>query len=297
MNKSIKKTLILVIILISLNVIFGVKVFASEGDLTVSGDNYFETKLDNGNWFSYFKGYLEPDTSVQLKVEYEQNGQKVDITDLCTWESDNTSVATVEKGCITAKENGYANINMIYKEHNREILVLIGEEEKNGWYFETDKSSITIDEGEEIDISIISSFKGIDVALYREVTDYWKVDWEIKDESIANCKKVTGIVTNRGTGVAGKATIKGLKCGTTTLVGRVNMGDRMLLEGTSNEFEINVTVCSKDGNPKLISPIETIDEDTSKGIKETDLIVGGIGIVIGMLIMGVIVLIIKKIKS
>ena len=130
MNKSIKKIALIVVILTILNVILSVNVFASEGELTISGENYMEMKSDNGNYFASTIKSMQSDESVQLKVEYEQNGEKVDVTDLCTWESEDTSVATVEKGCITAvsQKFNYTHINVVYKGIERKILVTVGKD-------------------------------------------------------------------------------------------------------------------------------------------------------------------------
>ena len=130
MNKSIKKIALIVVILTILNVILSVNVFASEGELTISGENYMEMKLDNGNYFAYIIKSMQLNESTQLKVEYEQNGEKVDVTDLCTWESEDTSVAIVEKGCITAvsQKSNYTYINVAYRGIEREISVAVGKD-------------------------------------------------------------------------------------------------------------------------------------------------------------------------
>ena len=296
MNKSIKKIALIVVILTILNVILSVNVFASEGELTISGENYMEMKSDNGNYFASTIKSMQSDESVQLKVEYEQNGEKVDVTDLCTWESEDTSVATVEKGCITAvsQKFNYTHINVVYKGIERKILVTVGKE-KIGWDFEIDKTNIIVKEGEEVDLSIIAKYYGMDIALYQEVKDYWNVDWEIKDKKIAKYTEVKGIVTNRGHGTAGKVTVKGLKEGTTTLVGKVKVKNDKLAEGANNEFEVNITVCAKDGKSNFTFPGKLLD-DLAQNPMKFILIVGGIGVAIGMAILGVILLIIKKIR-
>ena len=65
------------------------------------------------------------------------------------------------------------------------------------------------------------------IAEVKMVKDNWNVEWKIEDETIAKCVPESGIENNEygGTQIAGRASIQGLKEGTTKLLIKVKVSE------------------------------------------------------------------------
>ena len=77
------------------------------------------------------------------------------------------------------------------------------------------------------------------IAEVKMVKDNWNVEWKIEDETIAKCVPESGIENNEygGTQIAGRASIQGLKEGTTKLLIKVKVS-----ESKTKDFEVPITI-------------------------------------------------------
>ena len=83
------------------------------------------------------------------------------------------------------------------------------------------------------------------IAEVKIVKDNWNVEWKIEDETIAKCVPESGIENNEygGTQIAGRASIQGLKEGTTKLLIKVKVS-----ESKTKDFEVPITITGPEKN-------------------------------------------------
>lgn len=83
------------------------------------------------------------------------------------------------------------------------------------------------------------------IAEVKMVKDNWNVEWKIEDETIAKCVPESGIENNEygGTQIAGRASIQGLKEGTTKLLIKVKVS-----ESKTKDFEVPITITGTENN-------------------------------------------------
>ena len=79
------------------------------------------------------------------------------------------------------------------------------------------------------------------IAEVKMVKDNWNVEWKIEDETIAKCVPESGIENNEygGTQIAGRASIQGLKEGTTKLLIKVKVSERNLIKAFTDTQDDN----------------------------------------------------------
>lgn len=164
-----------------------------------------------------------------------------------TWSSSNEKVATIDSnGLVTSTGVGKVTIKAEYGSHSSTYEIDIKEENKKdillNYDLFTNKSQLKMDTGAsdkiEITAEVKEGFANV-IALYQEETDYYDVEWKIEDETIAKCVPEKGITNNiyGGTQVVGRATIQGVKPGTTKLLIKVKVSADKI-----EEFEIPITI-------------------------------------------------------
>ena len=206
------------------------------------GENIYITQKDN------IKTILKRGT-IQLDIEGVETLSNIKNEDV-TWTSSNEKIATVDKkGWVTGTGVGKVTIKAEYTlsektyEDTYEIDVI--EESKKdillGYDLFTNKSQLKMDTGASDKIEITAEMKEgfVGIALYQEETDYYDVEWKIEDETIAKCVPEKGITNNiyGATQVVGRATIQGVKSGTTKLLIKVKVSADKI-----EEFEIPITI-------------------------------------------------------
>ena len=236
------------------------------------GDNICITQKDE------IKVIQKGDT-LQLDIEGVESLSNIKNEDV-TWSSSDNNIATVDsKGLVKSKESGKVTIKAEYDSYSSTYEIEITDvsnleppiEIVNDIYnFSSNKEKIIINIGSSDKVEIIAKVKDgivmIDEVLM--VKDNWDIEWKIEDETIAACVPEKGIENNKygGTQVAGRATIQGLKSGTTYLVAKIKLSTDKY-----EEIKIPITV-NESKEDKTISP----NPPPKTGEKNTLLVFAGI---------------------
>lgn len=189
-------------------------------------------------------------TCNDIYVDNEPTGETIrrDVTNQCSWKSSNEKIATIDSNrLVTATEVGKVTIKAEYASYSSTYEIDVTEESSkeppvNDIYnFFTNKNQIKMDVGTSDKIEITAKVKEglILIEEVKEEIDNWDVEWKIEDETIAKYVPEKGIVNNiyGATQVVGKATIQGLKSGTTKLLIKVKVSTNGI-----EEFEIPITI-------------------------------------------------------
>ena len=166
-----------------------------------------------------------------------------------TWSSSDEKIATVDKsGLVTAIANGNVTIKAEYMSYSSTYDITITDDGEDCDYnIILNKDKIQLDVGNTDTIEITAKLKdGIfKIAEVKMVKDNWDVEWKIEDETIAKCVPESGIENNEygGTQIAGRASIQGLKEGTTKLLIKVKVS-----ESKTKDFEIPITITGTENN-------------------------------------------------
>ena len=265
--KFIMKKMVLLVIAIMISfTVFSNKTFAVSISLELSGDGIEKTQKLNGGWFYFCTKTLSIGDKMNIKAElvtsndlYVIEGEtsealsKEDVTNKAEWKSSNESVAKIQNGEIEAVGAGVSNITVTYQNRTEEFNVYVqSEQEKKGWQFSINKAELKMNVGSSDIIEIdAKSYMNFPAVIVPPSVDYWKVEWEIDDETIAKCTPETGIETDRGIGTAGRATIQALKVGNTKLTAEVEIP-----EYGKEKFEIPITVTNTEKKEENMWNIE-----------------------------------------
>lgn len=166
-----------------------------------------------------------------------------------TWSSSDEKIATVDKsGLVTAIANGNVTIKAEYMSYSSTYDITITDDGEDCDYnIILNKDKIQLDVGNTDTIEITAKLKdGIfKIAEVKMVKDNWNVEWKIEDETIAKCVPESGIENNEygGTQIAGRASIQGLKEGTTKLLIKVKVS-----ESKTKDFEVPITITGTENN-------------------------------------------------
>lgn len=186
-----------------------------------------------------------------------------------TWSSSNEKVATIDSnGLVTSTGVGKVTIKAEYGSYSSTYEIDVKEESHmeppidiidDTYDFFSNKEQITINVGSNDKVEITAKLKeGLSaIQLVEMAKDNWDVEWKIEDETIAKCLPEKGIENNiyGVTQVAGRATIQGLKSGTTKLLIKVKVSTNRV-----EEFEI----------PIIINEVEKEKDDDKKEDKKED---------------------------
>lgn len=178
-----------------------------------------------------------------------------------TWSSSNNNIATVDsKGLVKSIGVGKVTIRAEYGSYSSTYEIEVKDESNlkppidiidDTYDFFSNKNKIEINVGSSDKIEITAKMKDglVGIALVEIVKDNWDVEWKIEDETIAKCIPEKGIENNKysGTQIAGRASIQGLKSGTTTLVAKVKVSENRVEE---IKIPITVRATEKDNNKK-----------------------------------------------
>lgn len=166
-----------------------------------------------------------------------------------TWSSSDEKIATVDKsGLVTAIANGNVTIKAEYMSYSSTYDITITDDGEDCEYnIILNKDKIQLDVGNADTIEITAKLKdGISkITLVEMVKDNWDVEWKIEDETIAKCVPESGIENNINspTQIAGRASIQGLKEGTTKLLIKVKVS-----ESKTKDFEVPITITGTENN-------------------------------------------------
>lgn len=216
------------------------------GEDVEAGENITIVQKDN------IKTILEGKT-LQLDIQGVETLSDIKNKDV-KWSSSDEQVAKVDSnGLVTATGAGKVTIKAEYftEKKTYESTYEINVQKDNTespmenvddiYNLFLDKKEMTINVGESSTVEITAKLKEglMLIDEYKEETDNWDVEWKIKDETIAKCVPKKGIVNNiyGATQVVGRATIQGLKVGTTELLIKVKVSADQV-----EEFKIPITV-------------------------------------------------------
>ena len=212
-------------------------------DVDISmGDNIFIVQKD------YLKT-VEKGKNLQLDIEGVESLTNAVKNEDVTWSSSDEKIATVDKsGLVTAIANGNVTIKAEYMSYSSTYDITITDDEEDCEYnIILNKDKIQLDVGNADTIEITAKLKdGIfKISLVEMVKDNWNVEWKIEDETIAKCVPESGIENNINspTQIAGRASIQGLKEGTTKLLIKVKVS-----ENNTKDFEVPITITGTENN-------------------------------------------------
>ena len=212
-------------------------------DVDISmGDNIFIVQKD------YLKT-VEKGKNLQLDIEGVESLTNAVKNEDVTWSSSDEKIATVDKsGLVTAIASGNVTIKAEYMSYSSTYDITITDDEEDCEYnIILNKDKIQLDVGNADTIEITAKLKdGIfKISLVEMVKDNWNVEWKIEDETIAKCVPESGIENNINspTQIAGRASIQGLKEGTTKLLIKVKVS-----ENNTKDFEVPITITGTENN-------------------------------------------------
>lgn len=263
MKFNIKKVKVIFISIIFLTMCCSIKLYAistvSEStdyhkDISI-GDNIFIVQKDSIKT-------IKKENKLQLDIEGVETLTNVVKNEDVTWSSSDEKIATVDKsGLVTAIASGNVTIKAEYMSYSSTYDITITDDEENCDYnIILNKDKIQLGAGNTDTIEITAKLKdGIStIASVEIVKDNWDVEWKIEDETIAKCVPEIGIENNKnaGTQIAGRASIQGLKEGTTKLLIKVKVS-----ESKTEDFEVPITV--NDAKKDDIQKNDTKKDDTT----------------------------------
>lgn len=215
--------------------------------------------------------------TLQLDIE----GIEISVTNKdVNWSSSDERVAKVDpNGLVTATGVGKATIKAEYGTYDDTYEIEVKDESSveppidivdDTYNFFSSKEKIEINVGSSDKVEITAKAKEglITIAEVLMVKDNWNVEWKIEDETIAKCVPEKGIENNKygGTQIAGRATIQGLKSGTTTLVAKVKVSENRV-----EEIKIPITVSNAKKEDNTVA-----DKNIAKTGEGSFLIIAGI---------------------
>lgn len=212
-----------------------------DGDVSI-GDNISIVQKDNIKT-------AEKGKNLQLDIEGVESLTNAVKNEDVTWSSSDEKIATVDKsGLVTAIANGNVTIKAEYMSYSSTYDITVTDDGEDCEYnIILNKDKIQLGVGNADTIEITAKLKdGIStIALVKMVKDNWDVEQKIEDETIAKCVPESGIENNINspTQIAGRASIQGLKEGTTKLLIKVKVS-----ESKTKDFEVPITITGTENN-------------------------------------------------
>lgn len=223
---------------------------------------------------------IEKGKKLQLDIEGVESLTNAVKNEDVTWSSSDEKIATIDKsGLVTAIASGNVTIKAEYMSYSSTYDITVTDYEEDGDYniiLNKDKMQLSIGNTDMIEITAKIKDGLYRIAVVEMVKDNWDVEWKIEDETIAKCVPESGIENNKygGTQIAGRASIQGLKEGTTKLLIKVKVS-----ENETKDFEVPITVNAEKKD-------DTISKKKLAKTGESSIIIGTIGIaVISMIVV------------
>lgn len=219
-----------------------VSLAVGENRVITTGDNISIVQKDN-------KKTVEKGKNLQLDIEGVESLTNAVKNEDVTWSSSDEKIATVNKsGLVTAIAKGNVTIKAEYMSYSSTYDITVTDDGEDCDYnIILNKDKIQLGVGNADTIEITAKLKdGIStIALVKMVKDNWDVEWKIEDETIAKCVPESGIENNINspTQIAGRASIQGLKEGTTKLLIKVKVS-----ESKTKDFEVPITITGTENN-------------------------------------------------
>lgn len=255
-----------------------VSLAVGEDRVITIGDNISIVQKDNIKT-------VEKGKNLQLDIEGVESLTNAVKNEDVTWSSSDEKIATVDKsGLVTAIASGNVTIKAEYMSYSSTYDITITDDEEDCDYnIILNKDKIQLGVGNADTIEITAKLKdGIStIASVEMVKDNWSVEWKIEDETIVKCVPESGIENNKnaGTQIAGRASIQGLKEGTTKLLIKVKVS-----ESKTKDFEVPITVTTEKTDDKKVD--NTISKKKLTQTGENNIIIIAIGIaVISMVVL------------
>lgn len=255
-----------------------VSLAVGEDRVITIGDNISIVQKDNIKT-------VEKGKNLQLDIEGVESLTSAVKNEDVTWSSSDEKIATVDKsGLVTAIASGNVTIKAEYMSYSSTYDITITDDEEDCDYnIILNKDKIQLGVGNADTIEITAKLKdGIStIASVEMVKDNWSVEWKIEDETIVKCVPESGIENNKnaGTQIAGRASIQGLKEGTTKLLIKVKIS-----ENKTKDFEVPITVTTEKTDDKKVD--NTISKKKLTQTGENNIIIIAIGIaVISMVVL------------
>ncbi|MBQ3409707.1 MAG: Ig-like domain-containing protein [Clostridia bacterium] len=225
------------------------------GNIMVIGNNIIIIQKEG-------KKIITKGDMLQLNIQGVEDLSNIKNDDV-TWSSSNENIATVDtKGLVKSVGVGKVTITAEYGSYSSTYEIEVKDENNleppvdddiYDLFSNKEKIEINVESSDKVEITakVKDGIVMIDEVLM--VKDNWDVEWIIEDETIAKCVPEKGIENNKygGTQVAGRATIQGLKSGTTTLVAKVKVSENRVEEikipiKVNNAKKEDNTVADKD---------------------------------------------------
>lgn len=255
-----------------------VSLAVGEDRVITIGDNISIVQKDNIKT-------VEKGKNLQLDIEGVESLTNAVKNEDVTWSSSDEKIATVDKsGLVTAIASGNVTIKAEYMSYSSTYDITITDDEEDCDYniiLNKDKIQLGVGNADTIEITAKLKEGFSTIASVEMVKDNWSVEWKIEDETIVKCVPESGIENNKnaGTQIAGRASIQGLKEGTTKLLIKVKIS-----ENKTKDFEVPITVTTEKTDDKKVD--NTISKKKLAQTGENNIIIIAIGIaVVSMVIV------------
>lgn len=228
---------------------------------------------------------VEKGKNLQLDIEGVESLTNAVKNEDVTWSSSDEKIATVDKsGLVTAIASGNVTIKAEYMSYSSTYDITITDDGEDCDYniiLNKDKIQLGVGNADTIEITAKLKEGFSTIASVEMVKDNWSVEWKIEDETIVKCVPESGIENNKnaGTQIAGRASIQGLKEGTTKLLIKVKIS-----ENKTKDFEVPITVTNEKTDDKKVD--NTISKKKLTQTGENNIIIIAMGIaVISMVVL------------
>lgn len=219
-----------------------VSLAVGEDRVITIGDNISIVQKDNIKT-------VEKGKNLQLDIEGVESLTNAVKNEDVTWSSSDEKIATVDKsGLVTAIASGNVTIKAEYMSYSSTYDITVTDDGEDCDYniiLNKDKIQLGIGNADTIEITAKLKEGFSTIASVEMVKDNWSVEWKIEDETIVKCVPESGIENNKnaGTQIAGRASIQGLKEGTTKLLIKVKVS-----ESKTKDFEVPITITGTENN-------------------------------------------------
>lgn len=255
-----------------------VSLAVGEDRVITIGDNISIVQKDNIKT-------VEKGKNLQLDIEGVESLTNAVKNEDVTWSSSDEKIATVDKsGLVTAIASGNVTIKAEYMSYSSTYDITVTDDGEDCDYniiLNKDKIQLGVGNADTIEITAKLKEGFSTIASVEMVKDNWSVEWKIEDETIVKCVPESGIENNKnaGTQIAGRASIQGLKEGTTKLLIKVKIS-----ENKTKDFEVPITVTTEKTDDKKVD--NTISKKKLTQTGENNIIIIAIGIaVVSMVIV------------
>lgn len=200
----------------------------------------------------------EGDTESVTATAIFADGTTEDVTSSATWTSDDSSIAIVTKGSITAYGMGEATISAAYGSTTSSLKVAVDVASK----LKTSKSTISLDEGDSYSADVYTVYAD---GSTKDVSD--EATWTSADESVADVS-VKGVITAVDSGTTTiTATYNGLSVKITVKVGQtteLEADEVNVILSLGESEKIELTAYDEDGNETDVTDLATWTSSNTK---------------------------------